>query len=510
MRKPIRFQLQGSRTLKSWFLLIPLSIISFAGAQTGHWFSFPDTAAVIPREECAFAQAGGKFYLLGGRGKSAVQEYSPGAKTWKNLKVVPSILNHFQAISSSGLIYVICAFDESAAGYPKETPAPFVYIYDPLSDTWVKGPAIPAARLRGSAGAVEYQGKFYLVVGNKLGHTGPGALFLDEFDPATNVWKTLPDAPRSRDHFEAAMVNGKIYALGGRQSDSTKAVYTNLEKVDVYDIAAGAWSTLPSPDSDMKIKRSGGIVAPLGNDILYAGGSNPGVLANAPYNLVDAFNTVTNTWRSLAPMKVARQVTGGFINNSALYVASGSGGVGGTPTLKSMEAFYLSDSLPPSGEALVAGALSPATTLFNFGIVANGQESRQQFALRHASGNQGVLISGLKVVGDAAFQVKMVVTAPYLVRPGGQSLVDLSFTSKGTAPTDTYLEITLAVPPGVTVKVPLDANRVPISISAARPKAAAAAPVRFWKGSWLFPGPQGGEEDAAAPRIFRSALGQRR
>jgi large repetitive protein len=485
-----------------------LIFIQGAMAQIGRWTSFPDTAKVIPREECGFAQAGGKFYLFGGRGAISVQEYDPSTKIWKDLKRTPDTLNHFQALSHSGLIYVLGTFSQGS-GYPKEPPSPYVHIYDPLSDTWVKGITIPKERQRGSAGLVEYKNKFYVALGNSLGHTGPGVVFLDEFDPSTNTWTPLADAPRTRDHFQAAVGNGKLYAMGGRQSINSAASYTNLEKVDVYDFATGIWSTLPSPDLDMKVKRSGGIVATIGDEIIYAGGSNPAVFPSGAYNLVDGFNTTTNTWRSLAPMIRGRQVTGGFVNNSALYVASGSGGTGGSPTLRSMEAFYLKDSLPVTGDPLVAGKLAPKDSAFNFGIISSGQESRQIFSLLHTSGNQGVLISGLKIVGDAAFQIKTVVVAPYLVRPTEQSLVNLSFTSKGTVPTETYLEITLAVPPGAIVRVPLDANRKATGTLNHTQQKMRITPVGFWDGKWLHrqTSKKSGNLNSGVP-IFRNALGK--
>lgn len=488
--------------LKPAFGLIWITAFTSATlAQTGHWsfVSASPAVPIIPREECAFAQAGGKFYLLGGRGINPVQEFTPSTKTWKNLKNTPTIFNHFQALTYCGLIYVIGAFDESLSGFPKETPAPNIYIYDPLSDTWIKGPPIPAERQRGSAGLVEYQGKFYVVLGNKLGHTAAGVVFLDEFDPATNAWTPLADAPRSRDHFQAVALNGKLYAMGGRQSANPgAAIFTDLEKVDVYDFAKASWSTLPSPASDMKVKRSGGILAAMGDEILFAGGSNPNVLTTAPYNLTDAFNTLTNTWRSLAPLNTARQVAGGFVNNSGFYVASGSGGTGGSPTLATMEAFFLGDSLAPGGDALAPGQLAPTESPFNFGIAASGQKSDRSIQLRNGAGSQGVLIGNIQVTGDGAYKIKSAPIYPLLVRPGGTFTLDLEFTSSGTVPAAASLDVTLAVPKGVVVKIPLEANKTALGLSSlAHPSLSAPGSVsRFWRHGWLF----GTPEKAADPK----------
>src|SRR4051812_25192744 len=117
-------------------LAMVISILTAASAlaQTGKWSVVTPVGKLpTPREECAFAQAGGKFYLMGGRGIQPVQEFTPATRTWKDLKNTPTILNHFQALTYCGLIYVIGAFDENLAGFPNETPAPNIYLYNPLA-----------------------------------------------------------------------------------------------------------------------------------------------------------------------------------------------------------------------------------------------------------------------------------------------------------------------------------------------------------------------------------------
>ena len=70
------------RTVSAPSLLLCALLAALAHAQPGKWSYAPNAGPVqiIPREECSFAQAGGKFYLLGGRGLDFVQEYSPAAK----------------------------------------------------------------------------------------------------------------------------------------------------------------------------------------------------------------------------------------------------------------------------------------------------------------------------------------------------------------------------------------------------------------------------------------------
>jgi hypothetical protein len=461
------------------------AFILFASAtpgltQTGKWSVVGKASGtVIGREECSFAQAGGKFYLMGGRGIVAVQEYTPATKAWKNLANPPLEINHFQAVSLHGLVYVIGGMN---GAFPHEIPIPNIYIYDPLGDAWTKGMAIPAARLRGSAGVAVHNDKLYVALGIKDGHSAGWVPFLDEYDPATGEWKALPDAPRERDHFQAAIANGKLYALGGRRSSYKPDIFTDLEKVDVYDIAAGSWSTLPTA-SDHPLKRSGSVVTTLGNDIIVAGGGSltNGTLAHKETH---ALNVQTNVWRALAPLNTGRQVLGGVLNNQGIYLASGSGGSGGSPVLTDMEAFFMADSLPVTGAALTAGQLGATESPFNLGIVASGQKGTRSASLSHLSGTQGVLIASMQITGDAAFRIKSMPAFPSLVKPGGAIPVEIEFTSAGAIPGAASLDITLAVPKGVVVKVPLEANKTSIAILNAPGRGRKASPGNLLRNVW--------------------------
>lgn len=73
----------GIRSHAKWLAALALLAAAVpASAQIGKWSMVSGTGAIIPREECSFAQAGGKFYLMGGRGLAEVQEYDPATKAW--------------------------------------------------------------------------------------------------------------------------------------------------------------------------------------------------------------------------------------------------------------------------------------------------------------------------------------------------------------------------------------------------------------------------------------------
>ena len=100
------------------------------------------------RHEAASIEAKGKFYLMGGCRIQEVSIFDPETNYWASGAKPPLELHHFQGFSYNGNIYVAGAM---TGKYPHETALPYMYIYQPETDTWVKGPEIPADRLRGSA-----------------------------------------------------------------------------------------------------------------------------------------------------------------------------------------------------------------------------------------------------------------------------------------------------------------------------------------------------------------------
>src|SRR5690606_36923366 len=107
------------------------------------------------------------------------------------------------------------------------------------------------------------------------GHWNGFVNWFDEYDPVTNTWKTLPDAPRVRDHFQAEILNNKLYLVGGRRSSASTGQLFNLTvpEVDVYDFTSGTWSTLPSADN-LPFPRAGAATSKIGNEIIIVGGES--------------------------------------------------------------------------------------------------------------------------------------------------------------------------------------------------------------------------------------------
>lgn len=294
-----------------------------------------DNSKPVARHEAAYIEVNGKFYLLGGRGIRAVSIYDPVTKKWTEGQKPPIELHHFQPVVYDSKIYIISAL---TGGWPDETPTEYVYIYDPAADEWSQGHEIPEERRRGSTGNILYEGKIYIACGIKNGHIGDHKNWLDLYDPATGEWKVLADAPRARDHFQAVLANGKIYAPAGRNTgiEPENPFGGTISEVDVYDIQTDKWETLAEP---IPTERAGNAALLVSNKVWVVGGESAN--QEKAHEHVEALDLQSQEWESLPPLNEGRHGTGLILFNNAVHIASGCGNRGGSPELTTMESIEI-------------------------------------------------------------------------------------------------------------------------------------------------------------------------
>lgn len=293
------------------------------------WRIVGDQSAPDARHENAYVEVNGLFYLMGGRGTKRVQRYNPNDSTWTNLAFQPIDIHHFQPVVIDDTVYVVSAYTGT---FPDEPTVNEVYKYVPLTDQWLVGSSIPVSRRRGSGGTAIYNGKIYVVGGSTGGHGGSSVRKnqFDEYNPVTDTWTTLPNAPHARDHVHAVVVGNKLYVTGGRDGGNGD----NVAEVDVYDFNAGSWSTLPSPSGDLPIPRAGAASVAVGNYVVVIGGESTRDDAHVE---VHALHTLTNNWVTMNALNVGRHGTQAIYHNNNIYIAAGSAQKGGSPELDSQE-----------------------------------------------------------------------------------------------------------------------------------------------------------------------------
>lgn len=325
-----------------FILLVQTCFIGNVTAQTQPcWQILKVKGAPVKREDCGFVEVSGQFYLIGGRGVLPVDVYNPASKIWIHKESTPFEMHHFQAVAFKEEIYVMGGM---TGNFPHETPLDHIYIYNPKIDAWRKGVEIPQNRRRGSGGTVVYRDKIYLIGGIQDGHFEGTVSWMDAFNPSTQKWETLKDAPHARDHFHATIIDDKLYVSGGRKTSfkTKQVVDLTIAKIDVYDLKSKQWITLPST-LNLPTQRAGCTTVSYKNQFFVIGGES--ITQEVSHRNVEAFDVNKYIWTSLPSLVTGRHDTQSLVYKNKIYIVAGSANRGGGPDQSSIEVLNLADQL---------------------------------------------------------------------------------------------------------------------------------------------------------------------
>jgi len=178
------------------------------------------------RVELATSVVNGKIYLIGGsfhhiwpEPTNLTEVYDPVTDTWTTKAQMPTAVYSCTSAVVDNKIYVI----ENARSGSIHC---LNQIYDPETDTWSYGQPIPTRVVDAAAAATTgvYAPKRIYVMGG-------GDLFSYDlnqiYDPATDAWTTGTAMPTPRQNLGVAVLNDTLYAIGGYQIDSDVRVSKN-------------------------------------------------------------------------------------------------------------------------------------------------------------------------------------------------------------------------------------------------------------------------------------------
>ena len=200
------------------------------------------------------------------------------------------------AVAVNGKIYVIGG---SAKGVGYEIARNEEY--DPATDRWRSRAPMPHGL--NHIGAAALDGKLYSAGGfTNPGHHDPSDAFFS-YDPSTDTWRTLAPLPSRRGAVAVAALDGKIHVLGGRENESPLTLH------DVYDPATGKWSAaapLPRARDHMAAITVGGKIHLIGGRQTV---DNDGMI-----DWHEVYDPASNSWNVAPPLPEPR---GGVVG--ALY-----------------------------------------------------------------------------------------------------------------------------------------------------------------------------------------------
>ena len=312
--------------------------LEYYNPTTGNW-TLLDKPMNTPRISFAIAAVGRKIYVFGGATAghtiTSAEYYDIDKGTWTTL---PQGLNYTRMGMDGGVapvvnntIYIMGGWVDSSNWVDRTSNASEAY--NTVTGQWVTGLKQLPEHRRNFATAV-LDGKIYLIGGirhqGSWGSPDANVTNVDVYDPKTNSWwGTNNTHPRPADipnelrgeEMSAAVLNGNIYVFGGDYN------WNALNKVWEYSPSNDTWQYVGQLRTPQVIG-GGGITtgnqanqaAELDGKIYYVGGSTN-----------DAFSLTPLLKKTEANMLTARQELGLVGINGLLYAMGGDDSLGGGP-----------------------------------------------------------------------------------------------------------------------------------------------------------------------------------
>ncbi len=297
-------------------------------------------AAPIPEAmgELVSVPMGGKIYVFSGLDTRPgpathtptgfVWAYDPASNDWTVRNKMPKPAHHVMAAPLGNHIYIFGGFTRPSM--PGWQPTDASWEYDPAADSWKALPPMPTPR--GAGQAVEVGGKIYVIGGVKsnkpespdapipLGSTDQIVVgTVEMYDPAAAKWTTRAPMPTARNHYFAAAVDGKIYAVDGRIGTVFVTMSGVIDEVEEYDPSTDHWSykgrsTIPRGDVN-------GVA--YDGKLYVLGGEFQDTNRKMAFWTAEVFDPKTSLWSQLPHMQVARHGFAAALLGSQLHVMGG-------------------------------------------------------------------------------------------------------------------------------------------------------------------------------------------
>jgi N-acetylneuraminic acid mutarotase len=274
-------------------LLIGAEMAFGAASVEGSW----TTVAPLPKpyyENVGAAVVNGKIYFLGG---DICERYDPETNSWTAV-TPPPVYNAWGAVvACQNKIYVI----GGAAEYPTQ-------VYDPATGTWENRTSPPGTTLSHQATAVD--DKIYLIGGAQLAPLGILATSAVNYvyDTTTDSWSTMAPIPTPVSSYASAVLDGKIYIIGGRTA--TVKVKNATDLVQIFDPKTNRWTEgtpIPTGVSSAGACSTSGVYAPkriyvVGGLRGYSGGGTSYDATKTGTDVNQVYDPKTGSWSLAASL----------------------------------------------------------------------------------------------------------------------------------------------------------------------------------------------------------------
>jgi hypothetical protein len=186
---------------------------------------------------------------------------------------------------------------------------------------WTYKAEMPTPRWDHSSAVVN--GKIYVIGGVSSEYGSKLLSTVEEYDPATNTWTDKADIPTARmgTSQSSAVVDGSIYVIGGGD-----AMLLGLQIVEEYNPATDTWTR----KADMSTPRWDPSSAVVNGKIYVIGGA-PGSYTGL--NVVEQYDPTTDTWTRKADMPLGVWGLCACVVNGKIYAFGGRPGTTAIPNM---------------------------------------------------------------------------------------------------------------------------------------------------------------------------------
>ena len=173
-------------------------------------------------------------------------------------------------------------------------------------DSWVTKAPMPTAR--SNLGLAVLDGKIYAVGGY------PTRSANEQYNPVNNTWTSKAPMPTGSEIFGIAVCENKIYVIGGSTDEMASGV-TGVN--EVYDPATDTWETkapMPTPRFELQANAVNG-------KIYLMGGRTGGPYSTV--NKTEVYDPATDSWTTKAPMPYPVVLYASAVVNDKIYIIGG-------------------------------------------------------------------------------------------------------------------------------------------------------------------------------------------
>ena len=178
---------------------------------------------------------------------------------------------------------------------------------------WVTRAELPLPRSE-MAWAVAYEGRMHLLGG--YGEQRVDRPYHQAYDPAADRWSDAAALPRGANHVGVAVLDGRLYAIGGHTEQNRKP----HDACFVFEASSGRWrqiASLPRACGAVACVGLGGKLHAIGGAIGDTGPSKKSVDWHLSYD------PRADRWEPRAPLPTGRDHTGTLVVDSLIHVVGG-------------------------------------------------------------------------------------------------------------------------------------------------------------------------------------------